>query len=232
MGCRRPMWPTTRGADPRRCDGSRCRQGLHGDVGGGHRPPLRRVAAHVLRPVPRQALGVLRLLRRDRRAGPTATTQAFASTDDRPEQVRAKSPPPCSASWPPASLRANGLSWRWRWPGPTACAGWRRASPASRHCSCRARRWPSTPVPAEVPHAVGSGDRRARAPPRRSDDVASVSRSLPAAVYLCLVPTCPAPRLDGVAGGGLEIRRRRRRAAGLAAAGPGRSSRSWCDHRG
>jgi len=117
----------------------------------------------------------------------TATTTAFASTDDWPEQVRRGLATLLGMlANEPAFARMAFLEMAMAGPDglrrlETSIAGFQTLLVPG---DAKAEH----PVPTEIPHMIGAAIAELVRRYAVRDDIASVSRSLPAAVYLCLVP--------------------------------------------
>lgn len=116
-----------------------------------------------------------------------ATTAAFASTDDWPEQVRrALATLLGLLATKPAFARMAFLEMAMAGPDglrrlETSIAGFQMLLVPGEAMA-------DQPVPTEVPQMIGAAIAELVRRHAVRDDMASVSRSLPAAVYLCLVP--------------------------------------------
>jgi AcrR family transcriptional regulator len=116
-----------------------------------------------------------------------ATTAAFASTDHWPEQVRrglAKLLGTLADE--PAFARMAFLEMAMA--GPDGLRRLEASIAGFQTLLVPGETMAKEPVPAEVPHMIGAAIAELVRRHAVRDDMASVSRSLPAAVYLCLVP--------------------------------------------
>ncbi|MES1193532.1 MAG: helix-turn-helix domain-containing protein [Solirubrobacterales bacterium] len=116
-----------------------------------------------------------------------ATTTAFASTDDWPEQVRRGLATLLGLlATEPAFARMAFLEMAMA--GPDGLRRLEASIAGFQTLLGPGEAIAEYPVPAEVPHMIGSAIAELVRRYVVRDDVTSVSRSLPAAVYLCLVP--------------------------------------------
>jgi AcrR family transcriptional regulator len=117
----------------------------------------------------------------------TSTTAAFASTDDWPEQVRRglKTLLTLLAD-EPAFARMAFLEMAMA--GPDGVRRLEGSIAGFQTLLVPGDAMAEHPVPAEIPHMIGAAISELVRRHVVRDDMASVSRSLPAAVYLCLVP--------------------------------------------
>jgi AcrR family transcriptional regulator len=117
----------------------------------------------------------------------SATTAAFASTDDWPEQVRRGLATLLALlATEPAFARMAFLEMAMA--GPDGLRRLEASIAGFQTLLVPGEAIAEHPMPAEVPHMIGSAIAELVRRHVVRDDVASVSRSLPAAVYLCLVP--------------------------------------------
>jgi AcrR family transcriptional regulator len=116
-----------------------------------------------------------------------ATTAAFASTDEWPEQVRRGLATLLRMlADEPAFARMAFLEMAMA--GPDGLRRLEGSIAGFQTLLVPGETMAAEPVPPEVPHMIGAAIAELVRRHVVRDDVASVSRSLPAAVYLCLVP--------------------------------------------
>jgi AcrR family transcriptional regulator len=117
----------------------------------------------------------------------TATTAAFSSTDDWPEQVRRGLAALLGTlADKPAFARMAFLEMAMT--GPDGLRRLEASIAGFQSLLVPGETMAEEPVPAEIPHMIGAAIAELVRRYAVRDDMASVSRSLPAAIYLCLVP--------------------------------------------
>lgn len=117
----------------------------------------------------------------------TATTAAFASTDDWPEQVRRGLATLLGMlANEPAFARMAFLEMAMA--GPDGLRRLEASIAGFQTLLTPGDAMAEHPVPTEVPHMIGAAIAELVRRYAIRDDIASVTRSLPAALYLCLVP--------------------------------------------